>query len=454
MKELCLAVFMACMSLVPAQAQQPNIILVYTDDLPVSLNLDQFPNISSIAENGVTFDNSFVDFPLCTPSRASLFSGLASHNHGVKTNSETSGGGWASFEPFEANAVSVWMQSAGYRTGMIGKYVNGYDGSVIPPGWDDWFAFVGRADYWNYEINDNGSMHSYGSDDQSYSTDVIRDKALAFLQDADPRPFFLVVAPYGPHLGRDGIAEAPERYHGISMPGAPRPPSFNEWDVSDKPGWVRSLGQFDSTTIGLIDQRYRWAQRAMLPVDEMVGDIVSQLGPKIANTYICFTSDNGFFYGEHRIEKGKVYPYEAALRVPLMCRGPGIPQGETREQMVTNLDVVATILDWANATPGRTIDGKSFVPVLANQDEPWRSAFYFSGDRTDWATGQQGAGVRSKDGKYIQWGTNFEELYDTHCDPDETNNLAGASERKSEFDALKALRDQLKNCSGAACWVP
>src|SRR5262249_36016699 len=156
-----------------------------------------------------------------------------------------------------------------------------------------------------------------------------------------------------PHAGDGpgGMVQPASRHAAAPATNAPRPPSFNESDVSDKPDWVKALPSLSGDLISTIDSNYRSAYRAMLSVDEMVGSIVSALGPKLANTYICFTSDNGYFYGEHRIRAGKVYPYEPSLRVPLICRGPGILTGEVRNQIVNNLDLSATVMDWADATP-------------------------------------------------------------------------------------------------------
>jgi arylsulfatase A-like enzyme len=191
----------------------------------------------------------------------------------------------------------------------------------------------------------------------------------------------------------------------------------------------------------------------MLSVDEMVGSIVSALGPKLANTYICLTSDNGFFYGEHRIRIGKVYPYEPSLRVPLICRGPGIPAGEVRNQIVNNLDLSATVMDWADATPGRTLDGRSFASVLADAQAAWRDAIFFSADSAIAATEIQATGVRMPSRKYVKWGDGFEELYDLVSDPNEIANKAGDANYAADLTALRALHSRLATCSGSSCWV-
>jgi arylsulfatase A-like enzyme len=157
----------------------------------------------------------------------------------------------------------------------------------------------------------------------------------------------MLVTPKAPHSGdgHSGLVQSAPRHATAPATNAPRPPSFNESDVSDKPAWVKALPSISGDQVSTIDSNYRSAHRAMLSLDEMVGSIVSALGPKLANTYICLTSDNGFFYGEHRIRIGKVYPYEPSLRVPLICRGPGIPAGEVRNQIINNLDLSATVMD-------------------------------------------------------------------------------------------------------------
>jgi arylsulfatase A-like enzyme len=447
MKRILLALAL-CLLPFPGYAQgKPNIIIILADDLPATIPLARYPNIQGIQANGVEFSNSLVDFSLCAPSRASFLTGLAAHNHGIKSNRP---GGWAAYKSFEANSLPVWLQAAGYETALLGKYINRYQPSVVPPGWTKWFGAKGNAKYFNADFNDNGAQIT----ESAYSTDALAREAAEFINAAQ-QPFFMLVTPKAPHSGdgHSGLVQSAPRHATAPATNAPRPPSFNESDVSDKPAWVKALASISGDQISTIDSNYRSAHRAMLSLDEMVGSIVSALGPKLANTYICLTSDNGFFYGEHRIRIGKVYPYEPSLRVPLICRGPGIPAGEVRNQIVNNLDLSATVMDWADATPGRTLDGRSFASVLADAQAAWRDAIFFSADSAIAATEIQATGVRMPSRKYVKWGDGFEELYDLVSDPNEIANKAGDANYAADLTALRALHSRLATCSGSSCWV-
>jgi arylsulfatase A-like enzyme len=426
---------------------KPNIVIILADDLPTTISLAPYPNIQGIQANGVEFSNSFVDFALCAPSRASFLTGLAAHNHGIKSNNP---GGWAAYKRFEANSLPVWLQAAGYQTALLGKYINRYKASVVPPGWTKWFGAEGNAKYFNADFNDDGAQIT----ESVYSTDALAREAAEFIN-AARQPFFMLVTPKAPHAGdsHSGEEQPAPRHATAPATNAPRPPSFNESNVSDKPAWVKALPSLSGDQVSTIDSNYRSAHRAMLSVDEMVGSIVSALGPKLANTFICFTSDNGYFYGEHRIRAGKRYPYEPSLRVPLICRGPGIPTGEVRNQIVNNLDLSATVMAWADATPGRTLDGRSFVPVLADAQAAWRDAIFFSADSAKAKPEIKATGVRTPSRKYVKWGDGFEELYDLVSDPDEIANKAGDANYAADLTALRALQSRLATCSGSSCWV-
>ena len=214
-----------------ASLAAPNIVVIMTDDQDDTGSMAYMPKtLSLIAERGVTFKNSFVNLPLCGPSRASFLTGQAAHNHGIRANSPLDAGGWEAFKSKEANALPVWLQAAGYKTALVGKYLNrygqqglygawlGWFGSLInvefkgptignprdwvPPGWNLWYAFSGtRPKYYDYSINDNGKMLSFGGAPSDYSTDVLRERAVRFIQDqsASPAPFFLYVAPKSVH---------------------------------------------------------------------------------------------------------------------------------------------------------------------------------------------------------------------------------------------------------------
>ena len=444
-----IAAFLFALMLAGPVWAQPNIIVIMTDDQSESLPIEAMPNVKSlIVDQGVRFTNSFTDFPLCCPDRASLFTGLASHNHGIKANQSKGNGGWRAYRPFEANSLPVWLQAAGYRTGLIGKYLNQYDESVVPPGWTRWMSGVG---YYGGSTNDDGMLRQFGPGE--YSTDVLAVEAVEFIN-SSTQPFFLMVAPRAPHTAdsqKPPAAIPATRHANAPAPNAPRSPSFNEANVKDKPSWVKSLSTLSGSAISDIDTAYRQAYRSLMAVDEMVAVIVAAAPP---NTYICYTSDNGFFYGEHRIKEGKIYSYEPSLRVPLICRGPGIPAGETRGGLVNTLDLSATIIDWANATSGRVPDGKSFAPILADANASWRAAIFFSGDKTGNPNSKKSTGVRTLTRKYIKYADGFEELYDMVADPHELVNKKADPTYAADLMALRTLHTQLATCVGEACWIP
>lgn len=439
--------FVALLALaLPAAAQQPNIIIIMADDQSESLPIEAMPNVKNlIIDQGVRFTNSFADFSLCCPNRAAFLTGIGTHNHGIKTNDEGAGGGWDSYKPFEANSLPVWLQAAGYRTALLGKYVNGYDGSVKPVGWNRWLSPLG---YYGGLPNDDGTIIQLAPD--VYGVDLIASEAVEFMQ-SSPQPYFMVLAVRPPHFGSGNMAEPAVRYANASCPAAPRPPSFNEANVSDKPSWVKNLSSLSSSKIAAINTRYCQAYRALLAVNDLVGVVVAAAG---ANDIICYVSDNGFFYGEHRIESGKVHAYEPSLRVPMACRGPGIPVGEARSQLVNTLDLTASIIDWADAIPGRPLDGASLLPILADNSALWRGVIFFNADKKGDDSKKKATGVRTLTRKYVKYSDGFEELYDLALDPDELVNVKGNSAYSCDLTQLRALRNSMVTCSGAACFVP
>src|SRR5215212_6020683 len=220
-------------------SDQPNIVFILADDLDYA-SVEKMPEIGSLlVEQGASFEKAFVSHPLCCPSRATFLTGLYDHNHGVLSNGPPDGG----FQRFvsegnEENTIAVRLQEeGGYQTAYFGKYMNGYsdeeDPTHVPPGWDEWYGELEGYDPYNYQINENGEVVSYGSETEEYFTDVLSDKATDFVGRAasDPdRPFLAYVAPIAPH----SPATPAERHEGaFAGEEAPRPPSFHEEEVSD-----------------------------------------------------------------------------------------------------------------------------------------------------------------------------------------------------------------------------
>jgi N-acetylglucosamine-6-sulfatase len=469
----------------PAPKQKrPNIVMIMDDDQ--SVNLQQFlaKTNADIGAKGVTFDNSFVNYSLCCPSRSTLLTGQYAHNHGVRGNQLPSGG-YARLAPTLGNTLPVWLQSAGYYTAHIGKFLNGYgrDGpdTDVPPGWNEWYGSIDDPDSftggtytaYGYTLNENGQIVHYGTtpnavDPATYQTDVYSEKAADFIRRRAPsnKPFYLSLAPRDPHdeggscnCAGDNPRAAP-RYEGtIAGLTAPRNPDFNEADVSDKPSNIKDLPLLNQTGINGVDARYRARAEAVLGVDDLVQNVVSTLQQQgeLKNTVLMFTSDNGFFHGEHRVPQGKVSLYEPSIRVPLLIRGPGVPKGVHRRQPVGNVDLAPTILAFAHATAGRKEDGESLIPIMqSKRDWPGRALdleTYFTPDTTedpeDPPLNYQG--VRTDRYLYANYGTGEQELYDLRNDPFELQNAATNPAYAQVKSSLQQLLGGLAGCAGRTC---
>jgi arylsulfatase A-like enzyme len=428
---------------------------------------------SLLAAHGVTFTNSFVDFPVCCPSRASFLTGQAAHNHGVLNNVKPEGG-YSRLLPTANNTLPVWLQNAGYDTAHIGKYINGYGWYTpkthIPPGWTEWFGIpdsLGVTKYYDYTINENGVLRSYGASPADYQTDVIAGLADEFIDShaTTSEPFFLSVAPAAPHVADDGFYLFPvpaPRHDGVfdTLP-LPIPPNFNEADVSDKPSFIQSLEPKNETLINVATTSLRKRREALLAVDDLVERVVQSLtaAGKLDETVIVLTSDNGFVHGEHRRVLGKGHVYEEDIRVPLLLRGPGVPKNGTRSQMVNNLDLVATIVEMADGAPGRILDGHPFIDVVSNQATPWRTAFLVQGAGNGPAyEGGRMQAVRTANHVYAEHRTAAGvlaelELYDMQADPYQLESQHNNPAHVGIRDSLEAILSTLKTCAGASCWI-
>ena len=415
-----------------------------------------------LTEGGVTFEEAFVTHSLCCPSRASILRGQYTHNHQVLNNARPEGG----FEKFrslgyEDSTVATWLQSEGYQTALIGKYLNGYarrgDETYIPPGWDEWHAVLRGDGYYDYQMNENGAIVSYGKSGQDYYTDVLAGKARDYVQrsasGANSSPFFMYLAPATPH---GPFIPAPRHEDTYADDETPRPPSFDEPDVEDKPAWVRDLPRLDPGEIESVDNAYRNRLEMLLSLDEMVAGLVEELEAigVLENTYIFFTSDNGYHLGEHRLKLGKRTVYEEAARVPLAVRGPGVPAGQTVGELALNTDFAPTIAELTGASAPDFVDGRSLAPLLGNTPpETWRSAFLLE----HWSGGggapQQTptyAAIRTETHKYVEHDTGEEELYDLSSDPHELESLH-ESAGSALIEGLRSRLKDLKACAGESC---
>jgi N-acetylglucosamine-6-sulfatase len=485
------------------EPKSPNVILILTDDLAVSdLNpraLRHMPNLKSLLiDKGTTFDNAFVTNSLCCPSRATILRGQYTHNHEILSNEPPRGG----FQKFrflghENSTMATWVKEQGYRTAFFGKYLNGYNETYIPPGWDEWYAVTGN--YLSHTFNENGHLVSY-EPESYYETDVMSDKASDYITrtaGADPpfftadRPFLMWIGTKAPHQPASPAPRDDDSYPAISLP---HPPSFDEKDVSDKPDWISDNPPLSLEQKRYMEELYRKRLQSMLAVDDMIGDLVGALhdSGELDNTYIVFTSDNGFHLGQHRLGAGKWTPYEEDIRIPLIVRGPGVPEGETLHHMVLNNDLAPTFADLAGAEPPSFVDGRSLVPVLTDDPTPledWRQRFVIesvaersgvphppfitestvvpllTGDplpgnwrRTSAASAQSSEewgrpwlkALRTNNYLYVDYKTGEHELYNLRKDPHELNNMYATAPPEITH-RLEAQLDALRQCSAAEC---
>ena len=494
-----------------ADPKRPNVVVILTDDQTLA-ELNVMPQTQAlIGGQGVTFERAYSTYPLCCPARATLLTGQYMHNHGVRGNVAPAGG-WERFSltGTEARALPVWMQETGYTTVQAGKYLNGYPqggGPLVPPGWDEWYgklseystALVGNSVYFNYTFLEQGpagapaGVVSYGQGEDDYQTDVMRDKAVAAIRrlggPASPgKPFFLnfwFSAPHAPYVSAT-------RDSGIYS-GAPVPKTraVNEKKIGDKPRMIRRLNRLKQPQLLTIQQRHRdrWAQ--LLSMDQAVGAIVEALAKEseLENTYVIFTSDNGYFSGEHRIAQGKYLPHEPASHVPLLVRGPGIPAGGHSGELVGNIDIAPTIAAIAGVEPKLTVDGRSLLPFAQNPGLRSGRPILLEGDVGSSLTGgeavesrRRGAsgslkgkkGVRDLEQEpiariaravrapayrairtdrylYVRYAQGGFELYDMLRDPLQLNSLSGNKRYRAVRAALDAHLAVLRSCAGASC---
>jgi N-acetylglucosamine-6-sulfatase len=482
----CLAQWDPCAAEEHHAAGKPNIILILTDDQDLMLqSVDYMPNVKALlADQGATFTNFFVPLSLCCPSRTGILRGQYPHNHKIWANEPPDGGFQKAYaDNLEQDTIATALERAGYKTFFFGKYLNGYPASVsqtyVPPGWDDWYSPVAGDPYgeYNYTLNSDGTLVSHGSAPSDYLTDVMSAEAVNFIRTtaAQPThpPFFMHLTPFAPHR-----PSTPAPRHAALFPGvhAPRTPSFNEGDVSDKPAYIQALPLLTDSDIQAIDAEYRLRLQSLQAVDDMLGAIVNELQAKglLADTYIFFASDNGYHMGQHRFPAGKYTPYETDIRVPLVVRGPGVLPAIQIDQFASNVDLAPTIADLAGVSLATNPDGRSLGPLLKGQSPAdWRQAVLIEQmrgavspqepvlrdrqfeppDTADLVLGNVypgHAGYRSSTYKYVEYDTGERELYYLGVDPDEMNNLVGSADPLFLSSASLYLAE-LKSCVGGGC---
>jgi|tagenome__1003787_1003787.scaffolds.fasta_scaffold20972679_3 N-acetylglucosamine-6-sulfatase len=452
-------------------AQRPNIVFVLTDDL--SWDLVRFmPHVQALQKDGVTFSRYYVTDSLCCPSRSSIFSGRFPHNTGVFTNMAPDGGfGVFNGRGEEKSTWATSLQGAGYRTAMMGKYLNGYTPAglvhgkplYVPPGWNEWDVAGNGYGEFNYDLNENGKLVHYGSQAQDYLTDVVAGKAVNFINDAaaDKKPFAIELATFAPHAPYTPAPRDANDFPGLK---APRPPSFNKANTN-APRWLAGHRRLGPKQVANIDQKYRLRAQSVQAVDDMIARIEDALKARgIAdNTYIVFSSDNGYHMGEHRLAQGKMTAFEHDIRVPLVVAGPGVPSDKTITGIAENIDLRPTFSQLAGARVPANVDGRSLASLLhGGSTKGWRGSALVEHHGPDRAKNDPdlpapGSGnptsyeaLRTGEVVYVEYSDGEREYYNLARDPYQRHNTYG------RLDATKRLRlhnelRAMKNCRGKSC---
>lgn len=502
---LCLALVLTSVR-GPVQAQgRPNIVMFMVDDLSVGtlktmVDRGMLPNIKTYLTNpGYEFVQSFVTRSLGTPSRATSLTGLYAHNHGVLGHLNETNGGISRFN--DSSTVATWLKAGGYRTGYVGKYLGGYGTwtapTYVPPGWDDWAGVLEPSNHSmdNYRVNRNGTVTDFGPLYQQYG-DVAHQMNILTLQSGlfvynAPlylRPFFLYLAPpainmempfynecpstEAPFWGGNfwgATARPPSRYVNTIFGNTtdfplPMPPSFNEEDTSDKPDWVQASPMLTAEDTDCLQRNYWRRLESLRAVDDMVGFVVQALQSTgaLSNTVIILTSDNGLYLGEHRLGE-KSSAYEESIRVPLYIRMPSNSVPRQIHHLVTNNDLVPTIMQLAGVIPGFTPDGRSLLPLIQNPSTTsWRRAFlieHWSEVDIPTTTAPTLFGLRSgastRPRLFVRYPSVTSgvasELYDLTIDPFQLTNRAGDPDRAAEASRMELFVNSLKTCRGLGC---
>ena len=433
----------------------PNIVLVFLDDADKA-TVEEMPNIGAlIADQGMTFDRFYTSLSQCCPSRASLLTGRYVHNHKVISNTSAQKGGFGTFRQrgHESRTIARTLRERDYATALFGKYLNEYgtaEGTAThrPRYWNRWFGLFGQA-FYNYSVNDDGRVRGYGSSRNSYATSVLAHETRQWVQKMDSRvkPFFAFAsftAPHSPYVDPPGH----RRERSSDSPSSFQSPNFDEGNVDDKPGYVRSRNRLSPKDKAQIRSRYQHRYRMLLEVDDFVKRLVSELeeSGELANTYIFVASDNGFMQGEHRLPKEKGFPYEESVNVSLIVRGPGIAPGTTNTKLVSMVDLFATFADLAGADELR--DGRSIVPLFSGADVGWRDKVL-----VEWTHGLTKIpgydALITPTHKYVRYVNGAEELYDLQADPFELESLDRSN--RDLVEQLKAQLGPLRTCSAETC---
>jgi arylsulfatase A-like enzyme len=424
-----------------AQAPRPNFVVVVTDDQRAdTLNATFMPRLEGLLHGGVRFERGYVTTPLCAPSRASILTGRYAHSHGVEDNQVELGPAFQNSPKFPR----LMHDSGFYRTALVGKYLNQWPGGCRPAAWDYWVAIPGGgvASYTSYDIYKNNQNNCGATTKTQYITNYLRDEAVAFLGTVPAdSSFLLVFTPVAPHGPATPAAQDRDLYVDPPLDPATNPPlppyrpaSFNEADVSDKPPWLANRPRLTAAEIAGIDTFGLHQLQTLAAVDravQAIADEITRLG-RLSNTVFLFIGDNGYFWGEHRLEaKNRVY--EEAVRVPFAVRDMRRAPNDRvdRRHLVANIDLAPTILELAGLPIPPEMEGRSLAPLLAAPNPGWRIDLQLEGSPQPPFDGLiankvEGCSVREAFVKYVE--SSRDEFYDLETDPAELSNVAQSTD--------------------------
>ncbi|MDT5038152.1 MAG: N-acetylglucosamine-6-sulfatase [Micromonosporaceae bacterium] len=457
-----------------AATRPPNIVFVLTDDL--SWNLVRYlPAVREMQSQGLTFNDYVVTDSLCCPSRSSIFTGRFPHDTGVFTNGGSDGG----FDFFhshgeEADTFATALQAQGYRTAMMGKYLNGYQPAgtqggtqpYVPPGWSEWDVAGNGYPEFNYDLNENHTVVHHGSTPADYLTDVLAGKGEAFINRAARAgtPFLLEVATFAPHAP---YTPAPRDASDFPDLTAPRGPAFGNLPT-DAPPWLAGRAPLTAAEEQTIDVAFRKRAQAVQAVDDLIATVRSALtNAGVAdNTYVVFSSDNGYHMGEYRLNPGKMTAFDTDIRVPLVVVGPGVPAATVSDAAVANIDLAPTFAQAGKAAIPSTVDGHSLLPLLhGGSGATWRTANLVEHHGPDARADDPdlpapGSGnppsyeaLRTDTYTYVEYVDGSREYYDLTDDPQQLHNIVAAL-GPARLGELHAALVRLANChSGPTCWT-
>uniref|UniRef100_A0A8C2PNX6 N-acetylglucosamine-6-sulfatase n=1 Tax=Cyprinus carpio TaxID=7962 RepID=A0A8C2PNX6_CYPCA len=462
-----ICVTLHCNNLAEAKMNpRANIVLILTDDLDVSIG-GMIPLVKTkklIGDAGITFTNTFVASPLCCPSRASILTGKYPHNHHVVNNTlegNCSSTAWQKTQ--EPETFPAFLQKQGtYQTFFAGKYLNEYGnkkaGGVehVPSGWDHWFALERNSKYYNYTLSVNGRAQRHGQNySEDYLTDVLANISIDFLENkSNRRPFFMMVSTPAPH---SPWTAAPQYESSFPNTEAPRDPNFNIHG-KDKHWLIRQAKTpMTNSSVEFLDKAYRKRWRTLLSVDDLVEKVVRKLEVRgeLSNTYVIFTSDNGYHTGQFSLPVDKRQLYEFDIRVPLLVRGPNIKPNQTSPLLIANVDLGPTILDIAGYNVNETqMDGMSFLPIMVNPLLSLQECFpdcvcedSYNNTYACVRTVAQAANLQ-----YCEFDDNevFVEVYNLTADPFQLTNIAKSIDQEV-LEKMNHRLMMLQSCSGQSC---